>query len=136
MQYYQTRAEKITGSNFNEMRKKAEKLFDAIKKKSKRKPYIRSAYFKKDKIFLDYFWGHLYAKQNRRDRIRRIQFYEAAIELLKNTRLQPVSVDNPNNKNETLYRFYGKTNEGCAFIVQIKEHKKSGQKYFISIFPE
>ena len=136
MKYYQTKIGKITGSNFNEMRKKATKIFDEIKKKSKRKPYIRSTYFNKSKIFLDYFWEHLYAKQNRRDKIRRIQFYAAAIELLQNSRIRPESVKNPNNQNETLYRFYGKTTEQSPFVVQIKEDGKCGKKYFISIFPE
>lgn len=136
MEYYQTRAAKITGSNFNEMRKKAERLFDEIKRKSKRKPCVHSAYFNKSKIFIDYFWNHLYAKQNRRDRIRRIQFYAAAIELLQKSRINPESKENPNNRNEILHRFMGKSREGIEFIIQIKEYKKSGQKHLISIFPE
>ena len=136
MQYYQTKAEKITGSNFNEMRKKAEKLFDAIKKKSKRKPYVRSAYFDKSKIFLDYFWEHLYAKKNLRDKQRRLQYYAAALELMQKSRIRPDSVENPNIKREILHRFRGITKEHEAFIVQIKEDRKTGKRYFISIFPE
>lgn len=136
MQYYQTQVGKITGSNFNEMRKKATKIFDEIKRKSKRKPYIRCAYFNKSKIFLDYYWEHLHTKQNRRDKIRRIQFYAAAIELIRNNKIRPESKENPNNQNEILHRFKGKNKEGTGFIVQIKEYKKSGQKHLISIFPE
>lgn len=118
------------------MRKKAERIFDAIKKKSKRKPYIRSAYFSKSKIFLDYFWEHLYAKKNLRDKQRRLQYYAAAIELMQKSRIPPDSVNNPNTKREMLHRFRGITKEREAFIVQIKEDKKTGEKYFISIFPE
>lgn len=136
MQYYQTRIGRVTGSSFSELRKKAMRIFDEIKNRSKRKPYIRSLYFKKEKIFLEYFWEHLFTKQNRRDRMRRLRFYGAAIELLQNGTLAPLTEKHPDGSGDMLYRFYGKTPDGAAFIVQIKEHRKSGQRFFISVFPE
>ena len=135
MQYYQAKIGKITGSNFKEMHKKAESIFHKIKNKSKRKPYIRSAYFNKDKVFLDYFWEHLFAKQNLRDKQRRIALYAAAIELIEKDTISPESTKNPNKKSETLYRFYGRTKENSTFIVQIKKDERADKKYFISVYP-
>ncbi len=130
MQYYQTTSRKISGSNFNELRKKAERVFNEIKSRTKRKPYIRSAYFDKSKIFLDYFWEHFYSK-NLGDRRRRIVFYIAALELIQNSHFVPQSKESPNNKNVIFHRFTGKTKDGYGFIIQIKEDKRSGQKYLI-----
>ncbi len=45
---------------------------------------MRSAYFNKEKIFLDLFWTHLFMKQNQRDRLRRIKFFAVAIDLIMN----------------------------------------------------
>ncbi len=135
MQYYQTKAEKNIGSNFKELRKKAEKIYFQIKKRSRRKPYIRSTYFNGSKVFIDYFWEHLHSK-NLRDKQRRLMVYAAALEVIKNSNIHPEAVENPNKKRELLYRFKGKTKDGILFTVQIKEDKKSGAKYFISVFPE
>lgn len=118
------------------MLKRAYIIYDSIKRRSKRKPYVRSQYFKRDKIFLDYFWEHLFAKQNLRDKQRRIALYAAAIELIQSTTLQPESKENPNDRKEILHRFRGRTKEKDTFAVQIKEDKKTGKKYFISAFPE
>ncbi len=62
--------------------------------------------------------------------------YAAALEVIKNSNIHPEAVENPNKKRELLYRFKGKTKDGILFTVQIKEDKKSGAKYFISVFPE
>ena len=136
MKYYQAKAGKIKGTNFKEMVQKAKKFFTNIQSKSKRKPYLRSKYFNKSKVFLDYFWEHLFGKQNLRDRQRRVQFYEAALELIENTNFAPQSKENPNMRREIMHRFYGVTKEKNPFIVQIKEDKRTNQKYFISVFPE
>ena len=40
-----------------------------------------------------------------------------------------------NKSGEILHRFAGSTKEKELFFVQIKEDKKTGQKYLISIFP-
>lgn len=136
MKTYQAKAKKIAGTAFKEVYKKAFAFYQEIKRKSKRRPYIRSAYFKKDKIFLDLFWQHLFEKQNWRDRTRRLKYFAAAIELIRNSTFEPKSKENPNKKSEILHRFAGITAEKDLFFVQIKEVKKSCQKFFISVFPE
>ena len=55
MNYYKVKNQPLSGTNYKEIRKKSLNYYHQIKNKSKRKPYIRSAYFKKDKIFLDIF---------------------------------------------------------------------------------
>jgi len=135
MKFYQTKAKKLEGTDFHEVRKKAFDIYKQITSRSKRRPYIRSAYFKKDKIFLALFWQHLWDKQKWQDRMRRLQFFEAGIELIRHSRFEPSSKENPNKSGEILHRFAGSTKEKELFFVQIKEDKKTGQKYLISIFP-
>lgn len=135
MQIYGTKSQKIAGTEFKEVRKKAFELYRQIKRRSKRRTYIRSAYFKKDKIFIDLFWEHLFDKQSWKDRVRRLKYFPAAIELIRNSKFEPGSKENPNKNNEILHRFAGTTAEKDLFFVQIKEDKKSRQKFFISVFP-
>ena len=135
MKAYQTKSTKLPGTNFREVRKKAFKFYRQIKKRSKRKPYIRSAYFKKDKIFLDLFWSHLFEKKNFADLMRRIKFYPCALELIKNSRFDPTSKENVDRKSEILHRFMGITSENETFFVQIKENKRNGNKWLMSVFP-
>lgn len=135
MQYYQTKVGKLAGTDFREAHKNARRVYDEVRKRSKRKPHIRSKYFNKNKVFLDLFWDHLYAKKNIQDRYRRIKYYAAALELIMDTPLEPESKDNPNDRGEILHRFAGKTKNGEIFYVQIKEEKRTGHKYFISVFP-
>lgn len=135
MQVYKTRAKQIPGSHFHIVHKRAFGLHSEIKKKSKRRTYIRSAYFKKDKIFLDLFWHHLFDKQNWRDRVRRMKLYDCATELIQNSHFKPNSTIDPNKSTEVLHRFYGVTANNELFCVQIKEHTKKKQKFLISVFP-
>lgn len=101
------------------------------KKQTKRRPYIRSAYFKKEKVFFDFFREHLFQKSPK-ERMARLRYFEAAIELIRDSRNKPAIRENP-NKKETLYRFAGLTVEKELFFVQIKQDKK-GNKYFMSCF--
>lgn len=135
MKLYKTKTKKITGKNYPDLYKKALNFYKQIKNKTKRRPYIRSAYFKKDKIFLEIFWQHLHQK-NWRDRKRRIRYFPCAIELIKNSHIDPISKDNPNDKSEILHKFSGITPDKNTFCVQIKENKQTNQKYFLSVFPE
>ena len=135
MKVFQTTTIKLPGTDFHEIHSKARFVYKKIKSKSKRKPHIRSAYFKKDKIFLDYFWQHLQQK-NWKDRNRRLKYYPCALDLIKNSRIDPTSKQNPNNPTEILHRFAGLTKEKELFFVQIKEDKKTDQKYFMSVFPQ
>lgn len=135
MQAYKTKTKKLAGTDFYEVRKKAFGLYLRIKKRSKRKTYVRSTYFKKDKVFLDLFWSHLFEKKHFADLMRRMKFYPYAIELIQCSKFEPVSKDNPNRPSEILHRFGGITTDREMFFVQIKEDKKSGKKWFISVFP-
>lgn len=114
-------------------------LYNQIKKRSKRRLYVRSAYFKKEKIFLELFWKHLTDKKNFKDKTRRVKYFACAIELIENSRFAPISKKNPNNSSEMLYRFYGVTADNELFCVQIKENikkdKTKKQKFLISTFP-
>lgn len=135
MRIYQTKTKKLEGTDFHEVRKKAFNLYQDICRKTKRRAYVRSAYFKKEKIFLALFWQHLWDKQKWQDRMRRLKFFAAAIELIQHSHFEPKSKENPNKPNEILHRFAGSTKEKELFFIQIKEDKKTGQKYLISIFP-
>jgi hypothetical protein len=135
MAIYRTKAKKLPGTDFHEVRKKAFAIYQRIKRRTKRRPYVRSSYFKKDKIFLAPFWHHLFDKKWQ-DRLRRLQYYEAAIELIRHNRFEPQSKENPNKRGEVLHRFVGRTSENEIFFVQIKEDKRTGNKYLISMFPE
>ena len=135
MQVYKTKTKKIPGTEFREVHKPAFDLYTKIKKKSKRRTYIRSAFFDKEKIFLDLFWHHLFEKHNWRDRVRRLKYFGCALELIKDSRCNPNITKNPNVSNEVLYRFYGTTAENELFCVQIKKNLKKKQKFLISVFP-
>lgn len=135
MQVYQVKTEKLHGTNFSEVCKKAFGLYQIIKRKTKRRSYVRSAYFKKEKVFLELFWQHLHEKLNHRDKIRRVRYFPCAIELLQHTKFDPESKENVDRRSEILHRFAGQTKNGDTFFVQVKEDKRSGQKWLISVFP-
>lgn len=130
---YQTKNKKLSGTSYIEVRKKAMATFNQIKSRTKRKPYIRSAYFKGQKIFFDYFWKHLYQKSPK-EKFTRLKYFNCAIDLVKNSRNKPLEQINRNKKTETLYRFAGLTRDKELFYVQIKENRRSKRKYFMSCF--
>ena len=134
MKVYKTRTTRLAGTSYSEIRKKAFGLHKEISRRSKRKPYVRSAYFGKNKIFLALFWSHLF-KKNYWDQTRRMKFFACGIELIRNSHLEPVSRENPNKTGEILHRFAGISADNELFFVQIKEAKQTGQKWLISIFP-
>lgn len=134
MRVYQCKADLLTGTDFHEVWRKATFIYKKIKKKSKRQPYLRSIYFNKQKVFLGLFWDHLFEK-SWPDRLRRLRYFAAALELIENTRFDPSSLEDANNRSVVLHRFMGKTKTKESFSVQVKEHKSSGKKYLISIFP-
>lgn len=129
---YKVKINETSGSNLGEVYKNAYRTFHSIENSTKRKPYVRSVYFKKEKIFFEYFWFHLKQK-GPKERFIRLKLFNPSIELIKNSRYIPIIKDNPNNKNEMFYRFAGQT-KSKLFIVQIKENKKSKRKYFMSCF--
>lgn len=134
MNAYRTKTQKLSGTDFKEVREKARNLYQNIKKKSRRKPYIRSKFFKKEKIFLDLFWSHLFEK-NYWDQTRRLKFFPCAIELVENSSSEPISKQNPNKESEVLHKFEGITPSKEVFFVCIKEQNK-GKKWLMSIYPD
>ena len=132
---YPTNSKKILGTSYKEVKKYATTIFKQIKQETKRRPYVRSRYFNKQKIFFDYFWIHL-SQKNHRERFRRLKYFIAALEVIKKSMNHPTSEENPHKKSELLHRFAGLTKNGELFYVQIKEDKKNGRRYFMSCFPE
>jgi len=132
---YQTNKNIISGTSYAEMKKIVNRLFKNIEKKTKRKPYILSAYFKKQKIFFDYFWIHLFEK-NHKERVKRLRYFEAALYLIRHSRNHPTIEKRETNKKQIFYRFAGLTKNKELFYVQIKENKKTGSKYFMSCFAD
>ncbi len=113
----------------------ARREYHGIQKRTPRRvPYVRSKYFTKDKIFINNFWDHLSQKSSK-DKVRRLKLYPCAIDVLRNCRAIPDSMQNPNNRAEMLHRLSAMTHDGVMFNVQIKEDKKTGRKDFISVFP-
>lgn len=135
MKSYQTKAKKLAGARYADIYQKAFSSYKQIKKKSKRRPYIRSAYFKKDKIFLALFWQHLRDKKNLRDKTRRLKYFPCAIELVRHSRFEPSSKENVDKRSEILHRFAGVTADDDLFFVQVKEDKRTGKKWLMSVFP-
>ncbi|KPJ56004.1 hypothetical protein AMJ49_05930 [Parcubacteria bacterium DG_74_2] len=131
---YQTKIKKISGTSYSEVRKEALVLFKQIKQKTKRRPYVRSAYFNKQKVFFHYFWQHLNQKKPK-ERFKRLKYFAAALEVIRYSRNRPIFKQNPNRKTEILYRFAGLTKEKDFFLIQIKEDRKNKKKYFMSCFP-
>lgn len=134
MKAYYVRSNPYPGSDYSELHPQARKLFNMIKGQTKRQPYVRSAYFDKNKVFIELFWVHLNQK-NRKERNKRIKYYACGIELLRATRLEPVSKSNPNKHNEKLHRFAGITPQGDLFYIQVKENLRTKRKDLMSIFP-
>lgn len=133
-QIYITRIKKYAGTNYGEVYAKAKFLYNKISSQTKRRPYIRSAFFKKEKVFLDLFWLHL-AEKNKNDRLRRLRQYGCAIDLIQRSRAEPDLQISRERSNEILYRFYGRNGSDEDFIVQIREDIKTKEKNFMSVFP-
>lgn len=131
---YKTKKKQLPGSSYKEVIKKARAVFHVIEKRSKRSAHLKSAYFKKDKIFFQLFWEHLNQKPPK-ERLIRLKYLDCAVDPIENSREKPSSKPNPNRKSEILHRFSGITPAGELFYVQIKENIKSKRKDFMSVFP-
>lgn len=73
-------------------------------------------------------------QKHRKERMKRLKFYSAAIDLLRNTTSSSDMIFDAKNLDIMLHRFYGKTKDGYEFCVQVKEDKRSGRKDFMSVF--
>ena len=133
MEFYTTKIKKLPGTSYSEVLPQANAIYKSLQARTKRRPYLRSAYFKKEKIFLDYFWHHLREKRLN-DRMRRLQYYACGLDLIAHSHVKPIKALNPNRPSEVWYRFVGKNGNGEKFTVQIKENK-DGEKSLMSIYP-
>lgn len=133
MSVYQSKYGLLPGSSYDEVVAAARKEFNTIRKLTKRQPYVRSKYFRGDKVFVTIFWDHLMQK-HRGDRAKRLKFYRAAIDLLRHSTEHSDPIFDKRNMEIILHRFYGKTSDGREFSVQVKEDKRSGRKDFMSVF--
>jgi hypothetical protein len=131
MEVCTTKVKHLPGTSYREVYSQAKFLYKQIESKSKRKPYVRSKYFKGEKVFLDYFWDHV-GHKNPSDRLRRLRYYPCALDLIKNSKVKPEIIE---KTSEILYRFKGKNGNGEFFYVQITQEKKSDKKHFLSVFP-
>lgn len=135
MQIYKTKAVSISGTQYPEVNKKARNFYKEIVSKSKRKPYVRSAFFINKKVFLELFWIHLHQK-SLKEMTKRLKLLPAGIELIKYSKNQPVIKTFSENNKEIFYRFQGVTNLNKSFFVQIKENLRTKERWLMSIFPD
>lgn len=134
LEIYKTKVKKLVGTSYGEVYAKSKFIYKTITYKTKRRPYVRSIFFKKEKVFIDIFWTHL-AEKNKNDRFRRLKQYNCGLDLLKNSRVIPTSKINKEKPGEILHRFKGINGNQEYFIVQVKENIKSKEKNFMSVFP-
>ena len=134
MKAFSVKTPKIGATRYTDIIKRARHIYHDIEKQTKRRPYIRSSYFKKEKVFFDFYWVHL-SQASFVDRRRRLKFLPCAIELIEKSRYEPISQPNPRKRGEILHRFAGTTPDQEIFYVQIKEDLKTKQKFLMSIFP-
>ena len=135
MKVFKIKSVALAGTNYKEISKKAFGLYNGIRRKTKRRPYIRSAYFDKQKVFLQLFWNHLREKSFR-DKTRRLKFFVCAMELIEHSRSEPETIQTIERPSELLHRFAGETKDGKIFFVQIKQERRTGEKWLTSIFPK
>lgn len=133
MEIYKTKSSKIGATRYRDVYHQAWDIYKTIKKQTKRRPYIRSAYFNKDKVFFDYYWRHL-DNSSYLNRRKRLRYFSCGIELIRRSRVAPTTKLNPNKPSEIPHRFAGTTRDGEPFYVQIKEDTRKNQKYLMSIF--
>lgn len=122
---YHSKCTLLPGSSYDEVVARARKEFNTIRRLTKRQPYVRSKYFRGDKIFVTVFWDHLMQKRLK-ERTRRLCFYSAALDVLRHSQITPETTFNADDRDVSLHRFYGVTKDGVHFCVQVKEDKRSG----------
>jgi hypothetical protein len=128
--HYKSRYSKLTGVNENELWHKARLVYGATVKSKRRKPYVRSKYFKNEKVFLDMFWSHTNSKKPKVRRAR-LMFYQCGLDLIHNTTYKPKE---DYIKGNLCYKFWGYSRDNEEFCVQIKQESKGG-KWLMSVFP-
>jgi hypothetical protein len=133
MKQYKSKALLLSGTSYEEVSKVVRREHVKIEKLTKRQPYVRSTYFNKDKVFISLFWTHIMQK-HLKVRVKRLKLYNAAIDLLRNSRCDPETIFKKDDPSTLLHRFYGVTKDGIEFCVQVKQNKRTGRKDFMSVF--
>ena len=128
-----TKYPQLSGSSYSEVLKRARQEYNVIAHSTKRQPYVKSKYFSGEKVFLAVFWTHLMNK-NQKDRTKRLRFYKAALDLLRNSQINPDTITSTEDQRMLLYRLSGVTKDGSYFCVQVKEDKRTKRKDFMSVF--
>lgn len=132
MYYFKSRYRSLPGTSSSELVAYAREEFHKIQRRNpRRRPYVRSKYFRNQKIFLSVFWDHL-AQKRLIDRTRRLKFYTCALDLIRYSAEAP---DALMERGEVLYKFYGMDADKNKFCVQIKMNVRSGRKDFMSVYP-
>ena len=131
---YQCKTHVLAGRKYTEVMPQARKIFRSLQQKTKRRPYVRSTYFRKDKVFFDQFWTHMNAKSIP-DRTRRLRYLPCTLELLRETRNNPLTFIDSNQPETMKHQFLGKSPDCKKFVVVISEHRSSGRKQLLSMYP-
>jgi hypothetical protein len=135
MKFYKTKLSRLPGTSHASVFKAARYEYHKIQKRTpRREPNIRSAYFRKDKVFINQFWEHLKQKSPG-DQLRRAKLFSCAIDLLLHSTAGPETVNGYKDLHVSLHRFYGQSNDGIKFCVQVRENKRNNRKDFMSVFP-
>lgn len=135
MKVYKSKYLQISTTSHAYVMRAARYEYHKIQKRTpRRQAYVRSQYFKKDKVFINQFWEHL--KQKRLgDQVRRAKLFICAVDLIRYSTYSPDTIYKHEDRDTALHRFYGQTKDGICFSVQIRENKRSGRKDFMSVFP-
>lgn len=135
MNIYQSKYNQLPGTSHQEAIKSARYCHQKVQNTNpRRKTFVRSKYFKGDKVFLAQFWPHLMQKR-RGDQIRRAKLYLCALDLLRNTSHSSSMVVEKGHLESVLIRFEGRTKDGILYIVQVKYNIRSERKDLISVYP-
>lgn len=95
MHVYKSKLDKVPGTSYKEVMMAVGREYHAIQKRTpRRQPYIRSRYFRKDKIFVNQYFEHLNQK-NAADRLRRLKYFSPAIDVIRNCPVAPIALQSP-----------------------------------------
>lgn len=109
-------------------------MWRTLQKRTKRRPYVRSIYFHKDKIFFDFFWQHLQQKSVV-DRARRLKYLPCALEVLRRSRYDPVTFIDIRQPGIIKHEFVGVAPDEVRFSVIVQQDRGTDKKQLLSLYP-
>lgn len=131
---YHCKTKPLVGHRFVEIMPRARGVFRALQKQTKRRPYVRSTYFHRDKIFFDFFWQHLQQKSVV-DRARRLKYLPCALEVLRKSRHDPVTFVDIRRPGIIKHEFVGVAPDGMRFSVVVQQDRGTDKKQLLSLYP-